>query len=82
MAIYRKKPISIEAEQFPYVFNGTEESFAGFPILLDLKGPHILIPTLEGDMRADPGDWVITGVTGEKYPCKPNVFNLSYERVE
>ena len=37
------------------------------------------IQTLEGVMHADPGDWIITGVKGERYPCKPDVFALSYE---
>jgi hypothetical protein len=39
------------------------------------------ITTLEGLMRADPGDWIITGVKGEQYPCKPDVFEITYERV-
>ena len=33
-----------------------------------------IIHTLEGDMKASPGDWIITGVNGEKYPCKPDIF--------
>ena len=40
------------------------------------------IPTLEGVMHADIGDWIITGVKGEKYPCKPDVFVQTYELVE
>ncbi|OYD07589.1 hypothetical protein [Paludifilum halophilum] len=40
------------------------------------------INTLEGVHRADPGDWIITGVEGERYPCKPKVFEKTYERVE
>jgi hypothetical protein len=43
---------------------------------------EILIPTLEGEMRASPGDWIITGVKGEQYPCKPDVFAATYEEVE
>lgn len=39
----------------------------------------VLIPTLEGEMRADPGDWIITGVKGETYPCKPDIFEATYE---
>ncbi|WP_419184727.1 hypothetical protein [Botrimarina mediterranea] len=38
-----------------------------------------IIKTLEGDMRADPGDWIITGVKGERYPCKPDIFAATYE---
>ena len=40
------------------------------------------IPTLEGVMRADPGDWIITGVQGEHYPCKPDIFVQTYEPAE
>lgn len=39
------------------------------------------IETLEGIMHADTGDWIITGVKGEKYPCKPDIFDATYERV-
>lgn len=41
-----------------------------------------VIHTLEGDMIASPGDWIITGINGEKYPCKPNIFEETYEKVE
>lgn len=41
-----------------------------------------LIETLEGTMRGEPGDWLITGVKGEQYPCKPDIFEATYERVE
>ena len=40
------------------------------------------IPTLEGVMHANPGDWIIRGVKGELYPCKPDIFEASYEPVE
>lgn len=43
--------------------------------------PIILIPTLEGMMAASPGDWIICGVKGEFYPCKPDVFDATYEAV-
>ncbi len=39
----------------------------------------LIIPTLEGDHRADPGDWIIRGVKGEFYPCKPDIFTKTYE---
>lgn len=39
----------------------------------------MIIHTLEGDMKAEPGDWVITGVNGEQYPCKPDIFEKTYE---
>lgn len=42
----------------------------------------LYIETLEGRMHASPGDWIITGVNGEQYPCKPDVFEKTYESVE
>lgn len=50
--------------------------------LPDVKGPHIVIPTLEGHHAALPGDWIIKGVQGEFYPCKPDIFESTYERVD
>jgi len=57
------------------------------PIVIDAyqytgTGPPFVIHTLEGDMRVDTGDWVITGIKGEKYPCKPDIFAELYEPVE
>ena len=42
---------------------------------------HVVIVTLEGKMRIDPGDWIIRGVKGEFYPCKPDIFDATYELV-
>jgi hypothetical protein len=42
----------------------------------------MVIATLEGEMQANPGDWIIRGVQGEFYPCKPDIFNATYEAVE
>ena len=80
MAQYRKKHVVIEAEQFttPQALT-TDSMFMEFQILCDDNGPHLVIPTLEGNHRADPGDWIITGVKGEKYPCKPDIFEMTYE---
>jgi hypothetical protein len=44
-------------------------------------GRALVIDTLEGEMRADPGDWIIRGVKGEFYPCKPDIFEATYEGV-
>ena len=41
-----------------------------------------VIHTLEGDMIASPGDWILTGVNGEKYPCKPDIFEKTYEKID
>ncbi len=43
---------------------------------------EMVIHTLEGDMTAQIGDWIITGLRGEQYPCKPDIFEKSYELVE
>lgn len=45
----------------------------------DLGDPALLIPTLEGEMRAEVGDWIIRGVKGELYPCKPDIFEATYD---
>ena len=42
----------------------------------------VIIDTLEGAMTANPGDWIITGVNGEQYPCKPDIFEKTYEPVK
>ena len=44
-----------------------------------IEGGFLIIPTLEGDHTANPGDWIIKGIKGEFYPCKPDVFEKSYE---
>lgn len=77
MARYRKKPVIIEAEQWEPgkkiegVRELTEGVFVGCGVIV----------TLEGEMMASPGDWIITGVKGEKYPCKPDIFEATYELV-
>lgn len=48
----------------------------------DMDYPGWEIATLEGAMRAGPGDWIIRGVKGELYPCKPDIFAATYDRVE
>lgn len=47
----------------------------------DVNGDTILIATLEGTMKASKGDWLIKGVSGEFYPCKPDIFEKTYEPV-
>lgn len=53
------------------------------PIVIEAFKTQIAmeIPTLEGTMHASPGDWIITGVKGERYPCKPDIFEATYELV-
>lgn len=79
MAKYRKKPIIVEAEQFypgkqPWP-DGVEGRW------VEGEGYIAWIKTLEGSLAVGPGDWVITGVKGEKYPCKPDIFEATYEKV-
>lgn len=75
---YRKKPVVIEAWRFqPHLLSS-------MPAWIEndwLADESIYIPTLEGVMRADVGDWIIKGVKGEVYPCKPDVFAATYEAV-
>ena len=40
---------------------------------------NVVCETLEGDLHVSPGDWIITGIEGEHYPCKPNIFEATYE---
>ena len=88
---YRKKPVVIEAVRF----DGSAESadriigWAGAePVANETSNisynsiaETLLIPTLEGDHRADSGDWIIKGIQGEIYPCKPDIFEATYEPV-
>jgi len=55
--------------------------FRDFKVHGDRRPFGLLIHTLEGDMLADPGDWIIRGVQGEFYPCKPDIFEATYEPV-
>lgn len=54
------------------------------PVVIDAyqTGKEVVIHTLEGDMKASPGDYIITGVNGEQYPCKPDIFEKTYERYD
>lgn len=53
------------------------------PVVVDAEPCQVVtfIQTLEGTMRAEVGDWIITGVKGERYPCKPDIFAATYEPV-
>lgn len=83
MAKFRKKPIVIEAEQFipdgPVPDGVILWKDAGV-IPRDMSFGYI--DTLEGQMHVMANDWIITGVNGEKYPCKPDIFEKTYEPVE
>ena len=83
MPKFRKKPIVIEAIQYDgtsevaheiYKLSTRDVSF--------IPKSDLIIRTLEGDMVANVGDWVIKGVAGEVYPCKPDIFEATYEPVD
>ncbi len=82
MAMFRKKPIVIEAVQLlDSAFDGdhpNDEHVIG--VVYDLVKRIAIIHTLEGTMTASIGDWIIRGVKGELYPCKPDIFEATYER--
>jgi hypothetical protein len=85
---FRKKPVVIEATQ--WFMDGdhpaveVQDRYTHPPnapgIFFVHKVP--IIKTLEGEMEVTPGDWIITGIKGEHYPCKPAIFEATYERVE
>lgn len=88
---FRKKPVEIEA----MFFDGTEDTLHeisrwmtngqdAFETFENYEGgdvESVKIETLEGDMTASVGDWIIRGVKGEFYPCKPDIFAATYDLV-
>ena len=87
---YRKKPVVIEAVQWTgdngeeiYNFCGNYAQFATSDLGLgNVMSYRLSIETLEGFMEASTGDYIIKGVNGEFYPCKPDIFEKTYEAVE
>lgn len=84
MPKFRKKPVVIEA----VLWDGNLETVEGLltrskclSVEQDLCDPALIIPTLEGKMRAEVGDWIIKGVQGELYPCKPDIFEATYQAI-
>jgi len=75
---YRKKPIVIEA--FRFGFDELPDWFVGF-IDNSRDKAWAYIETLEGEMTAKSGDYIIKGIKGELYPCKEDVFEATYEKV-
>ena len=95
---YRKKPLVIEAVQLrwdtwseicdfitlPWGDNGVHGVYDKDGIMTDDSSGKIalIIPTLEGNMKAIENDYIIKGVNGEFYPCKPDIFEKTYEKVD
>lgn len=83
---FRKRPVVIEATQFTgtkqsivEIKNWSEGAIDSYTIQPDERVTDVLIRTLEGNMHVSRGDWVIKGVNGEFYPCKPDIFEKTYE---
>lgn len=82
MAMYRKKPVVVEAFQIGRVGEIAPPEAAvlvNTGVFRFLGSNKYEIDTLEGTMTASPGDWIIKGVNGEFYPCKPDIFAKTYE---
>lgn len=88
MAQYRKKPVVIEA--FKYGYDARPDWFCDKVTSNDIvtywdepmhENTYCIVKTLEGQMRGDYGDYIIKGVQGEIYPCKPDIFDKTYEKV-
>lgn len=81
---YRKRPVEIQAVQWT---GENEDEITEFVGARDRTfyfagGPQLIIHTLEGDHHALVGDYIIRGVKGEFYPCKPDIFMQTYEEVD
>lgn len=80
----RKRPVQVEAWLYEPRYNSGEEvrellgTYEGWSYI----DGELRIATLEGTMKVSPGDWIIRGVNGELYPCKPDIFEKTYEQVE
>ena len=92
MAFFTKKQVTIEALQYPTdpfdnagaisVYEWVRRNSLGkTSAYIDPMSGDLMIHTLEGDMRVSAGDWIIRGVQGEFYPCKPDIFKATYEEV-
>lgn len=90
MPKFRKKPVEIEAFRFVIPLADSPEEMPMWLHAAFREGkihfqggdePYLTIKTLEGDHRASVGDWIIRGVKGELYPCKPDIFAQTYDPV-
>ena len=86
MGTYRKRPLAVEAIQFVEENFETVQKFCPYAAgpFTDGEGGRMYfeIPTLEGTLRASDGDYIIRGAAGEFYPCKPDIFEQTYDPVE
>lgn len=78
---FRKKPVVIEA--FKWMHDTVPAWWtSAYGIQVNVETGSAFIPTLEGTHEAKHGDWIIQGVKGELYPCKPDIFEMTYEPAE
>lgn len=91
MPKFRKRPVIVSAEQWRGHARGPElapmettweNNEQPCEVCNVDLGKHAIIRTLEGAHRVCPGDWIITGIKGEQYPCKPDIFSATYEPVD
>ena len=93
MAKYRKKPVVIDAVRVSELLPAARSNWVALPdwvkeryerggVVFISESEGMNIKTLEGVMHAEPSDWLIRGVQGEIYPCKPDIFEATYEAVE
>ena len=85
MQKFVKKPVVIEAIQYNGINITEVEDFVGAKlptVWLSVEDTQLIIPTLEGDMKVSKGDYIIKGIKGEFYPCKPDVFKQSYNMIK
>jgi hypothetical protein len=78
---YRKKPIVVDADKWEPKNQNARDLAKLHGWNIDSQG-NVLISTLEGFMNCNPGDWIIRGVEGEYYSCKPSVFQKTYEKAD
>lgn len=92
---FRKKPVVIEAVKFDPLEKPSHTKLIRQPVEIQPRyywkcnvyadstsKTGYSIDTLEGKHEVTPGDWIITGVKGERYPCKPDIFEMTYEKVD
>ncbi|MGH7175823.1 MAG: hypothetical protein ACREJC_00455 [Tepidisphaeraceae bacterium] len=92
VVIEARQLVGTEVEVFSKVYRWVEENTLGSfdpygpvpesGVSIDPETGYLLIATLEGVCKARPGDWIIRGVKGEFYPCKPDIFEATYEAVD
>jgi len=79
---FRKKPVVIEAFRWTIDVVPDWWKWRTDKIMINVQTGSVFIPTLEGTYEARIGDYIIQGIKGELYPCRPDIFEASYEKVE